>query len=191
MKKENNANYYIKLVDGQITYVKRKKTTAFDVVNYTVMGLFALICILPILYLLLLSFASREDYLQATLFVIPKHFNFENYKVSLYQDKIFRAFGISVGVTAGSIVYSMILTSLGAYAFTKKDVPGLKVIFYLIIFTMFFSGGLVANYLTIKDTVGTGNLWGIIIPFGINTFNMIVLRNFFSQVPDSIIESCD
>lgn len=48
MKKENNANYYIKLVDGQITYVKRKKTTAFDVVNYTVMGLFALICILPI-----------------------------------------------------------------------------------------------------------------------------------------------
>ena len=190
MKKENNPNYYVKLVNGEITYVKRKKTTVFDVVNYCVMTLFALICLLPIIYLVLLSFASKSDYLQANLFVIPWNFNFENYKVSLYQDKIFRAFGVSVFVTASSVIYSMVLTCLGAYAFTKKEVPGLKAIFYLIIFTMFFSGGLVANYLTIKDTVGTNNLISIIIPFGINTFNMIVLRNFFSQVPDSIIESC-
>jgi putative aldouronate transport system permease protein len=190
MKKENNPNYYVKLVNGQITYVKRKKISTFDVVNATFLGLFALICLLPIIYLVLLSFSSKSDYLQATLFVFPKHFNFENYKVSLYQDKIFRAFGVSVLVTVLSVLYSMILTRLGAYCFTKKEVPGIKVIFYLVVFTMFFSGGLVANYLTIKDTVGTNNLKSIIIPIGINTFNMIILRNFFQQVPDSIIESC-
>jgi putative aldouronate transport system permease protein len=88
------------------------------------------------------------------------------------------------------IAYAMALTSLGAYAFTKKDVPGLKIIFMLILFTMFFGGGLVPFYLVVSDTVGTENLASIIIPFGINTFNMIILRNFFSQVPDSIIESC-
>lgn len=190
MRKENNPNYYVKLVDGEVTYVRRKKVTLFDVVNTSFLSLFALICLLPIVYLVLLSVSSKSDYLQATLFVFPWNFNFENYKVSLYQDKIFLAFGVSVLVTGLSVLYSMTLTCLGAYAFTKKDVPGLKVIFYLIIFTMFFGGGLVAEYLTIKNTVGTNNLVSIIIPFGINTFNMIILRNFFSQVPESIIESC-
>ena len=55
---------------------------------------------------------------------------------------------------------------------------------------MFFGGGLVPFYLTVNNTVGTENLWSLIIPFGINTFNMIVLRNFFNQVPESIIDSC-
>ena len=190
MKKERNSNYFVKIVDGKPTYVKKKRTTLFDVINTAFLSVFALICILPIIYLLLLSFSSKADYLQANVFIFPWHFNFENYKVSLYQDKIFLAFGVSVFVTAVSVVYSMTLTCLGAYAFTKKDVPGLKIIFYFIIFTMFFGGGLVAEYLTIKDTVGTNKLISIIIPFGINTFNMIILRNFFSQVPDSIIESC-
>lgn len=190
MSKENNPNYSAKLIDGKIVYVKRKRTTLFDVINYTILGLFALICIVPIVYQFLLSFASRADYLQATTFVIPRHFNFENYKVTLYQDNIFRAFCISVFVTAVSVIYSMVLTSLGAYAFTKKDVPGLKFIFYMIVFTMFFGGGLVPFYLTVMDTVGVNNLASLIIPFGVNTFNMIVLRNFFKQVPDSIIESC-
>lgn len=132
MKKENNPNYYVKLVDGKVEYVKKRKITVFDVVNYSVLGLFALICILPIVYLLLLSFASKADYLQSNVLVIPRHFNFENYKVTLYQDNIFRAFGISVLVTVCSVVYSMVLTSLGAYAFTKADVPGIKIVFYIV-----------------------------------------------------------
>lgn len=172
---------------------RKKKVSVFDVLNYTFFMLFALFCVFPVVYELLLSFASKADYLQAnssTVIVIPKHFNFENYKVTLYQDNILRAFGVSVIITAAGVLYSMTLTCLGAYAFTKKDVPGLKAIFFLVIFTMFFGGGLVPTYLTIKDTVGTGNLFSVIIPFGINTFNMIILRNFFNQVPESIIDSC-
>lgn len=193
MRKEENPEYYAKIVDGKTVYVKKHKKTVFDVFIYAFFALFAFICIMPVVYLLLLSFASKADYLQAntsTVIVLPMHFNLENYKVALYQDNILRAFGISLFVTAAYVVYSLVLTSLGAYAFTKKDVPGLKIIFYLIVFTMFFGGGLVPMYLTIKGTVGTDNLFSLIIPFGINTFNMIILRNFFNQVPESIIDSC-
>ena len=190
MNKADNPNYTIKIIDGQAQYVRKNKMTAFDWVNYTILGVFALVCVLPCIYELLLSFSSKNDYLNANLIVFPKHFNFENYKVTLYQDKIFQAFGVSLVVTIGSVIYSLVLTSLGAYAFTKKDVPGLKIIFFFIICTMFFGGGLVPFYLTVNDTVGTENLWSLIIPFGINTFNMIVLRNFFNQVPESIIYSC-
>ncbi len=172
---------------------KKRKVKAFDVVIIAFFALFALVCVMPIVYLVLLSFASKSDYLQAsstTVLVFPLHFNFENYKVTLYQDNIMQAFGVSLFVTIFGCVYSMVLTSLGAYAFTKKGVPGLRIIFFFIVFTMFFGGGLVPMYLTIKDTVGTDNLFSLVIPFGINTFNMIILRNFFNQVPESIIDSC-
>lgn len=193
MRKELNPEYTAKIVDGKVTYVKKHKIGVFDVFLIIFFSLFALLCIMPVLYEVLLSFASKEDYLQAsttTVIVLPLRFNFENYKVTLYQDNIFQSFGVSLLITVLSVVYSMVLTSLGAYAFTKKGVPGLRIIFFLIVFTMFFSGGLVPLYLTIKDTVGTENLASVIIPFGINTFNMIILRNFFNQVPESIIDSC-
>lgn len=193
MRKELNPEYTAKIENGKIKYVKKRKIRPFDIFLIVFFSVFALICILPVFYELLLSFASKEDYLQAsstTVIVLPLHFNFENYKVTLYQDNIFRSFGVSLLITALSVVYSMVLTSLGAYVFTKKGVPGLRIIFFLIVFTMFFSGGLVPLYLTIRDTVGTENLASVIIPFGINTFNMIILRNFFNQVPESIIDSC-
>ena len=193
MNNAENPEYYAKIVDGEVRYVKKHKATTFDIVLYIFFTLFGLVCIFPVIYLVLLSFASKADYLQAgtsTVIVLPLHFNFENYKVTLYQDNILRAFGISIFVTGVYVVYSLVLTSLGAYAFTKKNVPGLKIFFYLIVFTMFFGGGLVPMYLTISDTVGTDNLFSLIIPFGINTFNLIILRNFFNQVPESIIDSC-
>ena len=193
MNKAENPEYYAKIVDGEVKYVKKHKNTVFDYLLYAFFGLFGLICIFPVVYLVLLSFASKADYLQAgtsTVIVLPLHFNVENYKVTLFQDNILQAFAISIFVTGVYVIYSLVLTSLGAYAFTKKGVPGLRVIFYLIVFTMFFGGGLVPMYLTISYTVGTDNLFSLIIPFGINTFNMIILRNFFNQVPADIIDSC-
>lgn len=173
---------------------KKIKIDAFTIFNYLFLTLFAIACILPCVYVLLSSFAEKGDQLRANLngdfFIIPLGFNFENYKVTLFQDKIFRAFGISIFVTAASVAYSMVLTSLGAYAFTKRDCPGIRIFFYIIVFTMFFGGGLVPFYLTVDSLIGVNNLASLIIPFGINTFNMIILRNFFNQVPDSVIDSC-
>lgn len=173
--------------------IKRSKLNGmrvFDYVNYIILCLFSLLCLFPVIYVLLLSFSSRQDYMQATLFVLPKNFNLENYKAILLQGRIGNAFGISVFITVVGVLYSMTLTSLGAYAFTKRQVPGMRFFFTLAIITMFFGGGLVPFYLTIRDTVGLNNLASLIIPFGINTFNMILLRNFFGQIPQEIIESC-
>ena len=173
---------------------KKRKIKVFDVINYSFLTLFAIVCILPCIYVLLTSFADKSDQMRAlskgSFFIIPLGFNFENYKVTLFQDKIFRAFGISLFVTAVSVAYSLVLTTFGAYAFTKRDCPGIKLFFYIIVFTMFFGGGLVPFYLTVEDLIGVNNLWSLILPFGINTFNMIILRNFFNQVPDSVIDSC-
>ena len=170
---------------------KRKYSfNLFDVFNYFILTLFGLICVFPVLYEFLLSFASKGDYLRADLMVIPKEFNIEAYKYILGQGRVGKAFLISFFTTVVGTVYSLVLTVLGSYAFTRKQVPGLKFFFTMILFTMFFSGGIVPFYLTVDNLMGVNNLWCLIIPFGINTFNMIILRNFFVQVPESLLESC-
>lgn len=170
--------------------LKKYPFNAFDVVNYTVLTLFGLCCLFPVVYEVLLSFASKADYLKANIMVIPRDFHFEAYKFIFGKGQIGRAFLISVFVTVATTLYSLVVTALGAYAFSRKNVPGLKICFTLILITMFFSGGVIPFYLTVSKLVGTNNIWCLIIPFGINSFNMIILRNFFLQVPDSLLESC-
>jgi putative aldouronate transport system permease protein len=169
---------------------KKQRMKAFDFLNYLALALFAFLCFFPVLYVFLLSVSSRADYLNANLLVLPLHPHIESYKLIFYHLNVGRSFLISLIVTAGFTLFAMILTCLGAYAFTKKNVPGLKVIFTFIIVTMFFSGGLIPFYITVRSVVGLNNLAALIIPFGINTFNLIIMRNFFNQVPESLIESC-
>ena len=92
----------------------KPKVTVFDIVNYSLLTLFGFICIFPVIYVFLMSFASKADYLTAKLLVIPRDFNVEAYKFIFGQGRVPRAFGISFLITVGGTLYSMILTSFGA-----------------------------------------------------------------------------
>ena len=175
-----------KVISGK----KKIKLKPFDYINIILLTLFGIICLYPFLNQLLISFASQADYYSATLFVIPKHFNLDSYKFILLQDRIGSAFLVSLFVTIAGTAYSMVLTILGAYGLSRKNMPGRRIFFYFIIITMFFGGGLIPFYLTVRELGLINHLASLILPLGINTFNMIILRNFFSQVPESIIESC-
>lgn len=169
---------------------KKKKFTLYNVFVYGILGIFSLICFFPLLYVLLLSFSTEADWMTSTLLVFPKHFHFENYKANLLAGYIPQAFANSIFVVVVRTLFQMTLTSLGAYAFTRKDVPGIRFFFTLFVIPMFFGGGLLPFYLTVRATTGLNNLMALIIPFGLSGFNMIVLRNFFSAIPESVIESC-
>ena len=168
---------------------KKRKFSLFDIFNHAFLILLALVCIFPVAYEILLSFSSKADYLNSNLLVIPHHFNIESYKHIFGQGRVLRALGISLFITVIGTLYSMLLTCFGAFVFTRKNVPGMKVLFTIIIFTMFFGGGIIPFYLTVKDVVGLNNIWCLIVPFGINSFNLIIMRNFFNQVPYELIES--
>lgn len=168
---------------------KKKKISAFEVINIVILTLFSLACLYPFINILLTSFSTEVDYYQSTLLVIPKHFTFEAYRYIFLEGGMLRAFFVSVIVAVAGVIYSMLLTSLGAYALTKRDMPGRKIFFTFILITMFFGGGVIPFFLVIKDLGLYNNLLGLIIPFGINTFNMILLRNFFASVPNEVIES--
>lgn len=168
---------------------KKKRVSVWTVLIYAFIVLFTLACLFPIVYEVLLSFASKEDYLQSDFLIFPVHFNFENYKIILLQDRIPIAFLISVFLTVVNLVYSMAIDILAAYVLAQRDLPGRKIFFTFLLIPMFFSGGLVPFYLTLRSLNFTNNLLGLILPFGVGGFNVILLRNFFAQVPNDIIES--
>lgn len=174
---------------------RRKRGTlnapkVFDYVIFIVLGIAALFCLYPLVSVLLISFASEGDFYSSRFMVLPKHFNFESYRFILTQGRIGIAFLESIGIAAMYVVYSLLLTSIGAYALTKTKMPGNRVFFVFVLITMFFGGGLIPFYLTVREIGLIDSIFSVILPFGINTFYMIILRNFFRQIPESIIESC-
>lgn len=182
----NEENFALELA---MSKRKKKKIDAFEIINIVVLTLFSLACLYPFVNILLTSFSTEVDYYASTLLVIPRHFTFEAYRYIFLEGGMLRAFLNSVLVAVLGVVYSMLMTSLGAYALTKRDMPGRKILFTFILITMFFGGGVIPFFLVIKDLGLYNSLLGLIIPFGINTFNMILLRNFFASVPNEVIES--
>ena len=169
---------------------KKKKISLYFVIVYSILGIFSLVCFFPLIYVVLLSFSTEADWMTSTLVVFPKHFHIENYKANLLAGYIPQAFLNSVFLVVASTLYQMTLTSLASYAFTRKETPGIRFFFTLFLIPMFFGGGLLPFYLTVRATTGLNNLAALIIPFGLSGYNMIVLRNFFSAIPESVIESC-
>lgn len=192
MKKRNIP--YTVAPDGKIVHSNGEahyKTDWFDVINYIFLAVFAFLCLYPFLNIILTSFAGDLDLekYKNGLLIIPEHFGIDAYTYIFKEGGVMKSFLNSIIVTVSAVVYSVVMMSLGGYALTKKDLPGKNIFFTLILVTMFFGGGVIPFFLVIRDLGLYNNLLGLIIPFGINTFNMILLRNFFANVPEEVLES--
>ena len=179
------------IISKKLPLQRKGKVTTFDVINVIILLVFSAMCLYPFINMFLTSFSTEADYYASTLLVIPKHFNIEAYRYIFLEGGIPRAFFNSVFVTVVGVIYSMLITSFGAYALTKKDLPGKNIIFTFVLITMFFGGGVIPFFLLLKDLGLYNKLLGIIIPFGIDCFNMIVLRNFYANVPEEVLESAE
>jgi putative aldouronate transport system permease protein len=170
----------------------RRPTTAmrvFRAVNVVVLGGFALICVLPFLNVLGSSFATPGELATRSFVVIPETFTLDAYRYILSTSTIFRALGVSVFVTAMGTFVSLLLTSFMAYALSKPYLRGRRVINFLVIFTMLFSGGMIPTFIVVQNLGLIDSLWALILPVAINAFNFVIMRSFFQAIPDSLEEA--
>lgn len=168
---------------------RRPFDIVFDGLIYLFMLLFFIIVAYPILYVLALSFSSREAVLNNEVYIIPVGFNFDNYKLVLKHEFLPKAFLNSVFYTVFGTLYSMILTILGAYALSRKNYFGRDFIMFLIAFTMMFGGGMIPSYMLIKNLGLLNTRLALIIPFAVSQYNLIVMRTYMQQIPSAIEES--
>lgn len=163
----------------------------FDVFNVILMLLLSIIMLYPIWHVACASL-SESDMLMAHVGVLlkPLGLSFNAYKGVFENPMIVKGYTNTLIVVLGGVFINIVLTSIGAYCLSRRNLYWGKLIMKLITITMFFSGGLIPSYLLVTRTLGMNNsLWALVLPSAINTYNLIIMRTSFSQIPESLIES--
>src|SRR5699024_2761999 len=172
---------------------KQKRVSAgsriFDVFNYFLLALIALITILPFIHVVGSSFATSAEVANTKFLLFPTEFSLKAYEYIFSTDTIFRALGVSIIVTAGGTLWSMFFSTLTAYGLARKDLVGRRAINFLIVFTLLFNGGMISTFLVLQQTGLLDSVWALVVPVTINAFNMIILRSFFMNIPAELEES--
>ena len=168
---------------------KTKGTVIFDLIVNLVMVLTVVICLIPFVYILALSLSSPKSIINNEVFLIPKNINFEAYKEIFTYPNFFHAYKNTLIYTTFGTVISLFLIVLFAYPLSKTRLKGNTVIMKIVIFSMFFTGGLIPNYLLISYLNLTNTIWAMLIPFAINPFNLILMINFFKSIPKELEEA--
>lgn len=168
---------------------KSKNNIIMDTIIYLLMIGVLLVCLLPFIYMLAVSLSSSKAIINNQVTFFPVGFNLEAYKQIISYPNFFRAYGNTIFYTVGGTIISLIMTSLFAYPLSKTYLKGQKFFMKLVVFSMFFSGGLIPNYLLISNLGLTGTRFAMLIPFAISQFNLIILINFFKSLPVELEEA--
>lgn len=163
----------------------------FVVVNGLIMLGISIASLYPLYYVLVASLSNSNDLLRygSGVLLWPINFTFDAYIAAFQNKTLLTGYGNTLFILVVGTTISLILSALGAFLMSQKQLMFRRIITKLIMFTMFFSGGLIPFYLTVRDLHLVDSIWSLIIPTAINTYNMIILRMGFEAVPSSLLES--
>lgn len=170
-------------------YSKSYKT--FLVFNYLFIGLLGLVCILPLIHILAVSLSSRDAATANIVNFIPIDFTTAAYKETLGNNNFLRALMIGVQRTLLGTFISLAVTMTAAYSLSKDNYKfkGRNLYSWFFIIVMLFNGGLIPTYLVVTNTGLTDTIWALVIPSAVNVWNMILMLNFFRNLPQELEEA--
>lgn len=162
------------------------KIRLFNVINGIIFILISIIMLIPIYKVLVDSFDLSSAY---GMRLWPKQFGLAGYASVLSNPTLYRPLMISVGTTLAGTFLGLALSTLGAYVLIQWDMPGRTFFANFLLFTMIFSGGMIPTYLVMKNLGLTNNLLGVVLLPAINIYNLVLMRNFFEGIPQSLFEA--
>ncbi len=169
---------------------KTPQRRIFEVVNILIMVALVIVTLYPMLYIIMASFSEPLEFLaHRGLLVRPLGFSTLAYEKAMVHPLLFPSYLNTIFVVVVGVVVNIIMTSIAAYFLSRQNVLWQRPIAFLIIFTMYFSGGLIPLYLTVQDFGLQDSLWSLILPVAINTFNLMIMRTGFASIPISLEES--
>lgn len=164
----------------------KKKITLGVALNYILIALLTFVCLYPFLNVLAYSFSGYNAVLAKEVTFYPIGFTLDAYKQILGRTTIWTAMKTTVIVTLLGTALSLLLTTFAAYALSISDLPGRKVLTGMILFTMYFGGGMIPTFLVVKNVGLYDSLGALFIPQAVSVFNFIVMRTFFRELPESL-----
>ncbi|MDR1541507.1 MAG: carbohydrate ABC transporter permease [Clostridiales bacterium] len=167
----------------------RQRMTLGDYLNYTGIIIFSIICLLPFLYVLSVSFTSPKEYMPMKLILWPEHFSLESYSFIINRNSFMRSMANSVFVTLVGTVCNLAVTFTGAYGISKKTMPGHKFIVPLVTFTLVFNAGIVPNFLLVRSMGMMNSFWALILPGLTNAWSLLIVRSFIEGISSELEEA--
>lgn len=161
----------------------------FKRLNGLIMIYLVSITLFPFVYMIATSFSSAQAVVAGEVVLWPKDFNVTAYLNVLEQEKFWTSYANTIFYTVTATVLSLALTILCAYPLSKRNLYGGNVIMKLIVFTMFFSGGLIPNFLLMRDLNLLNTTWAMILPGAISAYNVMIMKTFFQGIPVSLEEA--
>lgn len=164
-------------------------TKIFNVINYSFFILLGVTTLFPFVNLLAKSLSSEKALVSGKVRILPVEFQTGTYQFVLGNKQFINAFKVSIFVTLVGTLLGLMMTILIAYPLSKSKLRGRKGLLLYFVFAMIFNGGLIPTYLVMQNLKLINNIWVLILPTLVNVYNMLIMKNYFESLPDSIEES--
>lgn len=171
--------------------MKKKKLKFSDVLIYFFLLFCGIICLVPILNTIAISFSDRTSAAMGLVKLWPVNFTLASYQNMLEETQFWTSFGVSLERVLIGVALNMVLSILMAYPLSKapSQFRSKKIYIWIVVFTMLFSGGLVPTFMVINKLHMMDTFWALVLPGAVPVFNVIILMNFFKAIPQSLEES--
>ena len=171
------------------TRTREEKIQGLDIIIAVILIFYALLIIFPFWNAFVISISTEEAYLHSTVLLWPSQLDLSAYQQVFTNNTLWSGFGITMILLVGGTLYQLFFTVITGYALSRKKWTGKNLVMNMILVTMFFGGGLVPYYYLIRDLGLMNQIWVMIIPGAIDTFNMLLMRNYFASLPAEMEES--
>jgi len=180
----------MKISSGPVGQNATWSSRLFDAANYFIVTLVAFTTILPFIYIIGASFATEYELATRPMFIIPRDVTLDSYRFIFSSNKILGAFGNSIFITAAGTAINLLFTVTMAYALSKTRLRGRNALLNMVIFSMFFSGGMIPGYIVIANILNMKDTyWSVLLPGAISAYNMMIVKNFFQGIPQELEDS--
>ena len=163
----------------------------FQVFNAVFLLLISFAMLYPVLYVIAASFSEETAILKGDVFLLPVRAHVKAYQKVFQYPLLWQSYGNTLIYTFVGTTINLVLTVFGAWALSQKKLVGRRFLTLMCTFTMFFNGGMIPTFLVVKDLKLLNTIWAILLPGAVSTYNMILMRTFFRQIPQSLVEAAE
>lgn len=162
----------------------------FNITVYCVLSLVLLLILYPLYFMCIASISDPNAIFRGKVIFLPKEITYDGYAKLFSNDLIWRAYLNSIIYTIVGVLVSLAMTIPTAFALSRPELPGNSIVMRLIIFTMYFSGGVIPLYIVVRNLHLINSMWALVVPSAIVTYNLIVARAFYrASVPEELFEA--
>ena len=163
----------------------------FEVANVIILLAISFVMLYPVIYVIAASFSEETAILRGDVVFIPVGAHVKAYQKVFQYPLLWRSYGNTLLYTVLGTAINLVLTILGAWSLSQKKMVGRRFFTLMCTFTMFFNGGMIPTFLVIRELRLLNTIWAIILPGAVSTYNMILMRTFFMQIPQSLVEAAE